>query len=85
MQPSIENIENIPLKRKPRAISTFLKKTFELLNVNFPPYSRNKKIVSVSSGHPMALDSLSQTNSSFQRLCFQSTSSTVITLHLCDR
>ena len=33
MQPSIENIENISLKRKPRAVSTFLKKTFELLNV----------------------------------------------------
>lgn len=28
MQPSIENIENISLKRKPRAVSSFLKKTF---------------------------------------------------------
>lgn len=35
MQPSIENIESISLKRKPRAVSTFLKKTFELLNVPF--------------------------------------------------
>jgi hypothetical protein len=32
MEPSIENI---PLKRKPRAVSTFLKKTYELLNVTF--------------------------------------------------
>jgi hypothetical protein len=40
MRPSIESIalrrnsvESITIKRKPRAVSSFLKKTFELLNV----------------------------------------------------
>lgn len=36
MEPSIENIQ---LKRKPRAVSTFLKKTYELLNVILFIYS----------------------------------------------
>jgi len=57
MQPSIENIENIPLKRKPRAISTFLKKTFELLNVPLSFQRRNTKIMFVSDGLQMVLDS----------------------------
>lgn len=33
MQPSIENLDVITPKKKPRAVSTFLKKTFQLLSV----------------------------------------------------
>ncbi len=39
--------ESLPIKRKPRAISTFLKKTYELLNVffSFSQDEENKDIV----------------------------------------
>lgn len=34
--------EPLQSKRKPRAVSSFLKKTYELLNVSFPLPSKSK-------------------------------------------
>jgi len=57
MRPSIESIalrrnsvESITIKRKPRAVSSFLKKTFELLNVKIHLF-RMYKIMKLWDGH----------------------------------
>ena len=85
MQPSIENIENISLKRKPRAVSTFLKKTFELLNVNSFNYLRRWKIMPASDGPPMVSDSLLPMKNSFPKLSSPNISNTATILRSWDR
>ena len=71
-------------KRKSRTVSTFLKKTYELLNVPFHP-SRTASIKILFDGpHPGSALS-SQTKNYLQKLSFPSISSTLTTHLSCDK
>lgn len=74
MRPSNDSIS---LKRKQRTVSTFLKKTYELLQVHLYLF-RIKKIWRLLDGHPMALVSLLPTKKSFPNLYSLITLSTAI-------